>query len=117
MAGEIQKTDNGILEYLRRFVHDTGFDEFKTSYNSRTGTATVTGKKDGMQYTTTIQRNKYGETRTSSHYNVTVGRKALIEQVKQLRRQGYKQTEIADMLGISQSSVSNYLRGGSKNGK
>ncbi len=32
------------------------------------------------------------------------------EQAKQLKRQGYTQDEIADMLGVSQSTVSNWLR-------
>lgn len=110
MANEIIKQNSGILESLGRFVEDTGLSNVKTSYDSRTGTATITGNRDGMQYTTTVQRNKYGATKTVSQYDVTVGRDAMIEQVKQLKRQGYKQTEIADMLGISQSSVSNYLR-------
>jgi predicted transcriptional regulator len=34
----------------------------------------------------------------------------MIEQVKELRRQRYTQQEIADMLGISQATVSIYLR-------
>jgi len=30
--------------------------------------------------------------------------------IKQLKQEGYTQTEIASMLGISQPTVSNYLR-------
>jgi len=38
------------------------------------------------------------------------GRDAMALNIKQLKQEGYTQTEIASMLGISQPTVSNYLR-------
>ena len=99
-----------FLKSLDRFIQDSGLQDVKTRMDSRKGTATITGSRDGIQYTTTVQRNKYGATRTVSQYDTNVGRDAMIEQVKELRRQHYTQQEIADMLGISQATVSIYLR-------
>lgn len=110
MKNELKKSDNGILSVLGKFVKDTGLQDVRTKLDSRTGTATITGNRDGMQYTTTIQHNRCGATKTISQYDTSVGRGAMIEQVKELHRQGYRQTEIADMLGVSQGTVSNYLR-------
>lgn len=111
MANELQRHDSGgFLKLLDRFIQDSGLQDVKTRMDSRKGTATITGSRDGIQYTTTVQRNKYGATRTVSQYDTNVGRDAMIEQVKELRRQHYTQQEIADMLGISQATVSIYLR-------
>lgn len=110
MSNDIQKRGSGILGAINNYINDLGLEDVKTSANAKTKTATITGRKDGMQYTTTIQQNSYGATKTVSQYNVNIGREAMIEQVKELRRHGYKQQEIADMLGISQASVSVYLR-------
>lgn len=39
-----------------------------------------------------------------------LGKDGLKKQIKELKYQRYKQQEIADMLGVSQSTVSNYLK-------
>ena len=57
-----------------------------------------------------MQQEKHGQIVKYSAFEINVGKDALIEQIKELRRQGYKQLEIADMLGISQSLVSKYSR-------
>ena len=57
-----------------------------------------------------MQQEKHGQIVKNSSFEINVGKDALIEQIKELRRQGYKQLEIADMLGISQSLVSKYSR-------
>jgi CRP-like cAMP-binding protein len=111
MANELQRHDSGgFLKSLDRFIQDSGLQDVKTRMDSRKGTAIIAGSRDGIQYTTTVQRNKYGATRTVSQYDTNIGRDAMIEQVKELRRQRYTQQEIADMLGISQATVSIYLR-------
>ena len=98
------------LTLLSQLASSLNLENVNMRTNSKTGTATVTGSRDGMQFTTTIQRNSYGVTQSTSRYVTNMGRDALIQQARELRRQGYKQTEIADMLGISQASVSKYLR-------
>lgn len=105
---DIQRID--LSQSISQFIEDARLDDIRMSLDTKTGTATVSGRRDGMQYTTTIQSNLHGTTRTSSAYSVNVGKDALIEQAKQLRRQGYKQTQIAAMLGVSQATISKYLR-------
>ena len=43
-------------------------------------------------------------------FEKNLGKDGLKKQIKELYSQGYKQREIADMLGVSQSTVSNYLK-------
>lgn len=109
MSRKIMKYSD-LAQSLARFMRDSKLEDARVSMDTKTGTATVTGRRDGLQYTTTVRSNLYGTTQTPSVYAVNVGRDALINQVKQLRGQGYKQNDIATMLGISQVSVSKYLR-------
>ena len=111
LINELRKHDKrSQLELVREFVDLTGLDDTKMMINSKTGTVSITGRKNGYQYTTTMQQEKHGQIVKNSSFEINVGKDALIEQIKELRRQGYKQLEIADMLGISQSLVSKYSR-------
>lgn len=47
---------------------------------------------------------------TTTQFATNLGKEALISQIKALRKQEYKQQQIADMLKISQATVSKYLR-------
>lgn len=106
----IKREGNSGFQALENFVNQTGLKNVKTSYNTKTGTACITGTKDGYQYTTTMQKERYGVVQTQSRFESNLGKDALVSQVQSLRRQGYRQQEIADMLGISQASVSKYSR-------
>ena len=66
--------------------------------------------KDGVQYTTTLTKHTNGFVQTTSQFATNLGKEALIAQIKELRRQGFKQQKIADRLNISQATVSKYLR-------
>ena len=57
-----------------------------------------------------MQQEKHGNIVKNSSFEVNIGKGALVEQMKELRKDGYKQLEIANMLGVSQSLVSKYLR-------
>lgn len=110
MKNEITKGKN-ILSVMSELVNGIGLENVKTSFNSKTGTASITGIRDGIQYTTTLKTQKNGIIQTSSQFDVeNISKKALKMQIKDLKKQGYKQREIAEMLGISQPTVSNYLR-------
>ena len=89
---------------------EAGLDEVQLSFDSKTRTASIIGNKNGIRHVTTLTEYKEGRVRTTSEFNMNVGKEALIEQIKQLNQQGKKQMEIAYMLGISQSTVSNYLK-------
>jgi hypothetical protein len=43
------------FQALEYFVNRTGLENVKTTYNTKTGTACITGTKNGYQYTTTMQ--------------------------------------------------------------
>lgn len=92
------------------FVVTNQLEDAKMMLNTKAGTISILGSKDGCQYTTTIKRHEQGMTQTSSTFSTNMGKEALVAQVKELRKEGCKQKAIADMLGISQSSVSKYLK-------
>lgn len=90
------------------FVHANNFEDVKISSDEAKGIATITGKKDGIQYTTTMKMEPYGCVQTSAQFQSNMDKNQKIEQIKSLLKQGYTQNEIATMLGISQSLVSKY---------
>lgn len=102
--------NSNVLETLHDFISKTGLDDVKTSINTKTGTASITGTKDGFQYTTTVKRKEKGVIQTQTSFDTNLGKEALVLQVKELLNDGYRQQEVADMLGISQSLVSKYSR-------
>lgn len=104
------KQNNNLLAAINELVGNVPLSDIKTHYNAKTGTASVTGHRNGIQYTTTLSSHPEGVIQTNSMFNKDVGRDALELQIKKLKKEGYKQTEIAEMLGISQPTVSNYLR-------
>ena len=95
----IKGQSKNILAAINNFVSNTGLNDVKTTFDSKTGIASVIGNKDGFQYTTTL-----------TQFATNLGKEALTSQIKDLRKQGYKQQQIADMLKISQATVSKYLR-------
>lgn len=98
------------FQVLENFVNRTGLENVRTTYNTKTGTACIIGTKNGYQYTTTVQKETHGVIQTQSRFESNLGKDALVSQVKSLLQQRYKQKEVADMLGISQSLVSKYSR-------
>lgn len=111
MKKEIQTNNSkSPLDLVNEFIDQVGLNDTKMTINSKTGTVSITGCKDGYQYTTTMQQEKHGNIVRNSSFEVNIGKGALVEQIKELRKDGYKQLEIANMLGVSQSLVSKYLR-------
>ena len=106
----IKNQSTNILDEINKFVSNTGLINVKTTFNSKTGIASISGNKDGFQYTTTLSKYKNGIVKTTTEFVINVGKDGLISQIKALRKQGYKQQQIADMLIISQATVSKYLR-------
>ena len=104
------KYNNNLLNAVNELVGNIPLEDVKTQFNSKTGTASITGHRNGIQYTTTLSSQPEGVIQTNSMFNKNMGKDALEIQIKKLKKEGYKQTEIAEMLGISQPTVSNYLR-------
>lgn len=105
----MKKQSENILRTMDNLVSNTGLNDVKTTFDSKTGIASVSGEKDGHQYTTTLTRHKNGVTRLSTQFDTNLDKEELILQIKELRKKGYKQQEIADILKISQATVSRYL--------
>ena len=106
----MKKQPQNILTAINNLVSDIGLNDVKTSFDSKTGIASVIGNKDGVQYTTTLTKHIHGVVQTTTKFATNLGKDALTAQIKDLRKQGYKQQQIADMLKISQATVSKYLR-------
>lgn len=106
----VKKGQVSGFQALENFVRQTGLENVKTTYNTKTGTACIVGTKNGYQYTTTIQKERRGMIQKQLCFESNLSKDALVSQVKSLLKQGYKQREVADMLGISQSLVSKYSR-------
>ena len=105
----ITRQQNDIIKAVNNVIADLALDEPVVEINAKTGTASVRGKLGDLQYTTTIQGCNNGYVKTNSVFDTSTRGDVLAEQIKQLRKQGHKQTEIAKMLNISQPTVSNYL--------
>lgn len=111
MSNELDKNHSqNILAAINDLVSSIELQDVKTTFNSKTGTASITGNRDGIQYTTTLKKQSNGVVQTTSYLDINLSRVALKSQIKELRKQGFKQQQIADMLNISQATVSNYLK-------
>ena len=70
----------------------------------------ISGKKNDESFRAT-QRfyTGNGMIQTAARFNVNMSRSERADLVVELRREGYKQQEIADITGISHAHVSNIL--------
>lgn len=98
-----------ILTTVSDFISRIDLNDVVTKFDSKSGVASISGNKDGIQYTTTMKEYDYGIVETRTKFAINLVKDALTNQIKNLRNQGYKQTEIAKMLNISQSTVSKHL--------
>lgn len=111
MSHEItKKQSQNFLVAISDLVAKIGLNDVKQSFNSKAGIATVSGTKDGIQHTITLTKQLHGVIQTTAQFAANMGRDALIAQAKNLSKQGYKQQQIALMLGVSQATISKYLR-------
>lgn len=100
---------NRALECIHSFIQRTGMQDVKTRLETKSGVASISGYRDGVRYTTTMKFEDNGSILTQSEFDSNLSKDALYSQIHSLYKQGYTQVEIAEMLGISQSTVSKYL--------
>lgn len=99
-----------MQEHLSTILRDiSAWDDMKTTTDESLGRATITGRKDGLRLSLTIDKSDIGEARTQSVYLDMPKKSDYKDEVLRLRQQGLKQQEIANRLGISQSFVSKLL--------
>lgn len=107
---DIHHSQKTMQEHLSTILRDVpAWDDMKTTTDESLGRATITGRKNGLRLSLTIDKSEIGETRTQSVYLDMPRKSAYKDEVFRLRRQGLKQQEIANRLGISQSLVSKLL--------
>ncbi len=107
---ELQTIFGGLLDTIKSQVTDNDVTEVSYKIDKKKGIMSISGKKNDESFRAT-QRfyNGNGMVQTAARFNANMSRSERADVVKQLRREGYKQQEIADMLGISQAQVSNIL--------
>lgn len=96
---------NAIIE----FQNTNQMTNVQVSGNTRNNSFLIYGEKNNIAYTTTLQQLRTGQIETNSKFHKCNGNDRT-KQIKELYKLGYKQIEIAQMLGISQSAVSQHLK-------
>lgn len=91
-------------------VKETSLDSVEIRIDNKKMTKRLIISQDGHRYTMTEKQGNLGVVQTRTSFKVSQNKEEKIFQVRQLSQEGYKQNEIADMLGVSQSSVSKYLK-------
>lgn len=84
-------------------------DDYNLSYDKKKNIATVSGKRDGYNYTV-IAEKSMGETLIQTRYPELERKSDYKDEVKLLYSKGLRQKDIAMRLGISQSLVSKLVR-------
>lgn len=92
-----------ILRVVSDYIAAIGLKNVDLVYNSKTNTVCITGLKNGYRFTTTIRR-------CDNVIPTNDAREVLKVQIKDLLKDGYKQSDIVRLLGVSQSLVSKYSR-------
>jgi DNA-binding Xre family transcriptional regulator len=85
------------------------------TYESRgISTATVSGTANGKNYTVTVKQSPLGKEILATEYSRLDKKSGYKNEVKNLRKEGVRQVDIAARLGISQSMVSKLANEGKK---
>lgn len=107
---ELQKGFNGLLNTIQSQIEDDDVTEISYKINKKKGIVSISGKKNNEAFRATQQiYGNNGTLQSASRFNANIDRSERAKIVRDMYRKGYKQQEIADTLGISQSQVSNIL--------
>ena len=103
----LQPNYGGLMKTISTQIQDDAVTEVTYKINKEKGILSVHGKKNGEIFRSTQELyNGFGIVQNSSSFHTITDRTERATVVKELRQKGYKQQEIADMLGISQAQVS-----------
>lgn len=103
-------SQSNALNLLDVYNTQEGLNISKIVIDYNTDTAFVVGDKDEYQYTIIQQKLKFGKIATMTKFSKELSKDEKIEQIKQLKKDGLKQMDIANRLGVSQGLVSRYSR-------
>lgn len=99
-----------IIDSISSLITDESVTEVTYKINKKKGIINISGKKDNEVFQSTKQI--YGDNgclQSVSRFNSTIARSERKQIVLSMREDGLKQQEIANILGISQSQVSNIV--------
>jgi len=103
--------NNSLLIRAGSYAKKNNIENPIITVNSIKKTVGIVGESNGARITTEISLFPNGNyVRESSKFSIKDRKRDYLDEVLQLREMGYKQTEIASKLGISQATVSNLLR-------
>jgi DNA-binding NarL/FixJ family response regulator len=99
-----------MIETLHQIVNLSKLTDKTLVYDEKKRKITVQGKNDHSIITTTIEQTEHGCISNVSDYKKVNKKSDYKNDIKDLYVRGYKQVEIAQKLGISQSLVSKLLK-------
>lgn len=106
---ETNDTDD-FMSRVNELVRLKNLKERKIEYDEKKKTIIVQGKNDDSIVNVTIKKTEHGNVQTTSNYKRVNKKSEYKKDVIELYQNGFKQTEIAQQLGISQSLVSKLLK-------
>lgn len=99
---------NNLMNIANKYSSE--LDNSKIFIDTNKNKVTVSGTKDNAQVSVNISACPSGFVKKESMFNIPNKKSDLRADVINLYEQGYNQTEIAAMLGISQAYVSKLLK-------
>lgn len=114
VTNAIKKQNDSILEKLVRLIEynlDSNVNlNYKSDISKMEKIGNICWYEDGQRCFTTIQEDPSLKRLNISLFDKNSSKEEIVQEAIKLSKEGYKQVEIANMLGRSQSSISGYLR-------
>lgn len=99
-----------LIEKANSFIQKSEIKDSKIFIDSKKQTISITGEFEGSTITSDIKLMPSGYIGTNTQFSKKERKSDYLNDVVELTNKGYKQVEIARMLGISQSLVSQLLK-------
>lgn len=106
-----QESNELLIQKANSYVRRNNLENVQMNIDSVSRTVSISGETDGARISTKINVFSGNDfVKTSSRFQKKDKKSDYADEIRKLYQEGYKQVEIARMLGISQSLVSNLLR-------
>ena len=104
---EIKANSDDLYNTIISQIKDDSVTEVTYKINKKKGIMSISGKGDNGAFRATKELyGNSGSIQSTSLFNTDIDREEKKRIVHEMYKNGYKQQQIADMLGISQSQVS-----------
>lgn len=106
-----QKSNEALTQKANSYIRRNNLKNVQMNIDSVSRTVSISGETEDARISTKINVFSGNDfVKTSSRFQKKDKKSDYIDEIRKLYQEGYKQVEIARMLGISQSLVSNLLR-------